>query len=179
MINYTFLAKAIEYYKNLGYREIETPWVVPLETMQITLPEDLKPAPYNKNYLVGSAEQGFLDLRIKEKIIGKFVSTTPCFRINDCKDSLHQEYFMKTELFRNDKVSALELQSVIKDAFDFYSQFLAVKVIQLKDLEFDIVDVKNGIELGSYGMRGCPLTGSWIYGTGLAEPRLSLVMRKQ
>jgi hypothetical protein len=35
----------------------------------------------------------------------------------------------------------------------------------------------NGVELGSYGVRHFENI-DWIYGTGLAEPRLSTVMNK-
>jgi hypothetical protein len=32
----------------------------------------------------------------------------------------------------------------------------------------------NGIEIGSYGIRSCEYL-EWIYATGLAEPRMSIV----
>jgi seryl-tRNA synthetase len=179
VINYSLLAQAIEHYKKRGYQEISVPWIVDLPTLKITIPSEIIPSSTNDGYLVGSAEQGFLDLRIKEKINGKFVSTSPCFRENDTNDWLHQKYFMKTELFVNNEVSQEKLEQVIKDAVDFYSQFIKVQIIQIQESEYDIVDQKNKIELGSYGIRNHPLTGKWIFGTGLAEPRLSLVMRKQ
>lgn len=37
--------------------------------------------------------------------------------------------------------------------------------------------IYRGIELGSYGTRQCPYL-TWIYGTGVAEPRLTRVMKK-
>lgn len=37
--------------------------------------------------------------------------------------------------------------------------------------------VYRGIELGSYGIRECEFL-TWIYGTGVAEPRLTRVMQK-
>ena len=43
-----------------------------------------------------------------------------------------------------------------------------VKTEQGFDLEY------NGIELGSYGIRSCEYL-DWIYATGLAEPRMSMV----
>ena len=42
---------------------------------------------------------------------------------------------------------------------------------------YDIVDLKNGIELGSYGIRQFK-DYKWIFATGLAEPRFSKILSK-
>jgi hypothetical protein len=48
----------------------------------------------------------------------------------------------------------------------------------LKEVSNTQVDIEfAGIELGSYGIRSCDFL-DWVYGTGVAEPRLSSIMGK-
>lgn len=178
MINYSRLGKSSFYYKKNGFLPIEVPWTVPYEIIKITLPQN-KSAHILENgtCLVGSAEQSFLYLVNTKNIKGKFQAITPCFR-DDKEDELHQPYFMKNELFRNDDVSKSSLEEMMQISFLMFSQFLKVKKKKISENEYDIIDHKYGIELGSYGIRSSKYYGTWVYGTGLAEPRLSIVINK-
>jgi hypothetical protein len=68
------------------------------------------------------------------------------------------------------------LEEIIDCANRFLSNYLDVKVVKLEDYLYDIVEAKTGIELGSYGIREHDNL-KWVFGTGLAEPRLSKVLR--
>ena len=60
----------------------------------------------------------------------------------------------------------------------FFEQFFGedeCRIIDTSNLSFDIT--YKDVELGSYGIRKCDFL-TWIYGTGLAEPRLTRVMKK-
>jgi len=205
-IDYKALADAMQYYCNYGYIPIEVPWTVPLDDIMVTCPKesyatkapDLAP----NDYLVGSAEQGFIyidrrGLLDKNK---KYVACTPCFR-NDAVDYWHQKYFMKVELyhpmsdylednFLNEGVLDNTLKHVIQLALNFFikynphsevSKWGANRSNDLKCVNteqgFDI-ELKN-IELGSYGIRkDVAKKLCWIYGTGLAEPRFSKAIER-
>lgn len=183
-IEYHNLFEAMNYYSTHGFEFISTPWVVPENIINITLPKDSKPTHLTNNYkfenLVGSAEQGFLYLVINNGLSGKFQSMTPCFR-DDAEDDWHFKYFFKLELFQNFQVNEERLNDLILVAKSFFERNLEVEVIKTSDnncnLSYDIIDTKHGIELGSYGIREHVNTGLWIYGTGCAEPRLSQVIK--
>lgn len=179
MINYQNIANSIQFYQtNFRYQPIEVSWTASAECMDITLPEDRNAINSDLGLLVGSAEQSLLELVRRDNLLGKYQATTPCFR-NDPIDDLHQKYFLKTELFNNINVTEEELQQMIGAAKTFFNQYLSIKIVQLGDFTYDIVDSYYDIELGSYGIRSHPLVGSWIYGTGCAEPRLSYAIKKQ
>jgi hypothetical protein len=97
-------------------------------------------------------------------------------------DEIHHLYFVKLELIETDP-SEEKLQNMIEVAQKFYDNELPAglntKVIQTDESEqaFDIVDPVFGIELGSYGIRSYREL-SWVYGTGVALPRLNTVINK-
>ena len=74
---------------------------------------------------------------------------------------------------------SLELAYLAKEFFNTYLNDVAVVPTQpidktlVAETGYDVVS--NEIELGSYGLRQHPLIGSWVYATGCAEPRLSIV----
>jgi hypothetical protein len=124
--------------------------------------------------LVGSAEQSFIELLLRGEKITKACAITPCFRMEPKYDEQHHAYFMKLELINSDATSK-NLRNMIGDAVDFFSRYLEVIVISTGPDMFDIVDKKREIELGSYGFR--EVNGQrFIYGTGVALPRLSFTM---
>jgi len=186
MINYGLLAEALEYYQDQGYELIDVPWTVSKQSMNITAGEsiDLEKSKYIDDYLVGSAEQSFLHMiRGGEISEGRFCAVTPCFRSNDPEDELHQKYFMKVELISITKEWwkwVPEMEMMLTSAKDFFSQFVDVEVVKTQDDRSDeSYDIEcHGIELGSYGIRHFENI-NWIYGTGLAEPRLSTVMNRE
>ena len=177
------LSQAQSYYDMAGFKNIEVPWFVDKSIIDITLPPGATPVEIpGRGYLIGSAEQGFLSLIAEGKLpSGKYQSTSPCFR-NDSVDELHRTAFMKLELIDTrvleNITTDVQLKSVIQLAELFFESCVGVEILQTED-GFDIVDSKNKIELGSYGIRSHPLVGTWIYGTGVAEPRLSAVLKMQ
>lgn len=206
MINYKILDESIRHYENRGFQRIESPWTITKSISEITKPKDCEEftiAEKNK-VLVASGEQSFLYLYNKGFLPkGKFQTITPCFR-NDTFDSLHTKYFIKNELIITDEVCNIQLVFIVNAARDFFRKYCCrpkkddgyvsslgekddvyiidsngccLEEIEIKDSykyhSYDLV--YRGIELGSYGIHKCDYL-EWIYGTGVAEPRLSRVM---
>jgi hypothetical protein len=173
MIDFQKLASAISFYKQKGYEYIEVPWTVSEDTMMITAPSHAGIIMSDLGCLVGSAEQSFLQM-IKDKKLppGKYVTCTPCFR-SDENDFFHRQYFIKVELIRTDIVSVESLKEMMDMCLEFYNVYVKSH-LEPTDIGYDIVSEQR-IELGSYGIREHADTGSWVYGTGCAEPRLSIV----
>ena len=174
-IDYNKLSDALSFYTNCGYDYVETPWLVSQEAINETIPVDRTGLSTEYGSLVGSAEQGFIELLINGRKIKKSCSISPCFRDEPVYDSLHQVYFMKLELFEP-TATVDRLESMLKDAQDFYSGYLEVSLLEISEELIDIIDSKTGIELGSYGFRHLSNGTSFIYGTGLALPRLDVVL---
>lgn len=177
-MNYALITEAMSHYASLGYTYVEVPWLVDREAIDITLPAGAKPVECLNRFLVGSAEQSFIYL-IRQGLLapGRYQAISPCFR-DDPEDELHQKYFMKLELIHVGGHILKDYRQVIDDARSFYERHVDVTEKQT-DEGWDIVDRKNLIELGSYGRRSHSSTGPWIYGTGVAEPRLSIVKEMQ
>ena len=188
-INYELLGEASEYYSKLGYQYLEVPWYASKEAISVTTPAhkeiwvaSLGDTHYN---LVGSAEQSLLDMLIQDKLPpGNYHTITPCWR-DDPPDKLHQQYFMKLELMtvigNEDEPTSdkHKLCLMVNHAIDFFSKYLEVLTVEFNDGSIDLVsDVAEYElpELGSYGIREYQ-NHKWVYGTGVAEPRLSTVVK--
>ncbi len=169
-MDYRKLSAALEYYETHGYPYLEVPWVVSSEALSVTLPPDRVATRVQYGDLVGSAEQSFIELMLRGRAVTKACAITPCFRLEDTYDELHHGYFMKLELINTDATEE-NLQTIITDAYDFFAQYLDVKVIATGQNMYDIIDKRRNIELGSYGIRSCRAS-TFIYGTGVALPRL-------
>lgn len=174
-IDYSVLSAAITHYGNYGYTQVEVPWIADSDTLYATIPTDLNHDPVmwvpNMNGgLVGSAEQGFVQLRhsLPRKPL---MSVSPCFRRGDNKSPLHREMFMKLEL--HDNSEERDVSAMIEAALGFFRKFVHPVVAKTPE-GFDITD-ENGVELGSYGERSHD-GYSWVYGTGVALPRLSSII---
>lgn len=194
-MNYKNLVKAQDFYANQGYEFVEVPWVVPNEISKITLPPYAKRDAINCGDLVGSGEQSFLHMIHTGALKpGKYQCITPCFRDETVLSDLHRRYFMKLELIDCSQPDAKAEDlwgkhgcvhanlKICRDAWNFFSLFGEGKIdveTGNSQLSGDICGWsekhRNWIELGSYGVRNHPLVGTWIYGTGCAEPRLSQV----
>lgn len=178
MIDYSLIAHALKYYEFLGYRRIETPWLVSKEINNITAPKDVEQYYVYKGgkekTLVASGEQSFLYLINKGFLPkeGRFVTCTPCFR-NEDFDLTHSKYFLKVELIVVGESVESYLNTVKLDCRRFFDNYVKCEEIQT-DIGYDLI--ANGIEVGSYGIRSVPGLATWVYGTGLAEPRFSRVM---
>lgn len=174
VVDWRILADAMEFYRSAGYRIVELPWFQPDEVLMITCPTPERiVAASGIGGLVGSAEQAFVGLDMKGTLgKGRFVACTPCFRNEPTIDRLHRVGFMKVELYRNDFVH----DDAVAEMIDLASRFMAgavgrVPIRRTTDEGFDLEI--GGIEVGSYGRRAIPGL-SWVYGTGAAEPRLSI-----
>ena len=103
-------------------------------------------------------------------------------------DDIHQRYFLKTELIVFDTYENIQLsfKEVLFLCKGFFEKYLPVSIINTTnetnqcslniDESFDIVDTKNSIELGSYGIRSATINDKkvwWMYATGVAVPRLT------
>lgn len=173
MINYKLIDDSINYYDTKGFRRVESPWTVTEAVSNITKPPDKKQEfslPYKNKVLVASGEQSFLYLYLKGFLPkGRFQTVTPCFR-DDLFDFLHSKYFIKNELIDTGDTSDENLLNVVNTSLGFFRLYLPESKIVPTSDGFDIE--WEGIELGSYGVRTCDFL-KWVYGTGVAEPRLS------
>jgi|SRR5271166_864410 len=201
---YKNLFDALDYYGRCGYKYVDVPWAVSREAILLTRPAHIKSEPMNyvvdysqagkwldrrpgtKLFPVASAEQSFLQMKMDDPTFsGKLMAITPCFRNEPVIDELHQPYFMKVELINWDKTGREDMDKMIADARLLFEDNLYVDVIHNTDpdplgvVAYDIVTAKTGIELGSYGIRKHPKVGTWLYGTGLAEPRFSIALDKE
>lgn len=174
-INWRRLMSAITYYTACGYKFIDLDWCVDPETSAITKPFYKKDFFVYDKALVASGEQSFLQMIIDEKLApGKYCGITPCFR-DEIPDELHSNYFMKVELIDTLHPNKGGLDSMISCAKLFFKDFIKIKTIEIGDELYDI-ESYSGIELGSYGTRQYKNI-KWVFGTGLAEPRLSIALK--
>lgn len=175
MINYKIIAESNDYYEEMGFKRIESPWTVSQYVDNITKPKDkisfqLK---HNNKCLVASGEQSFLYLYLKDFLPkGQFQTTTPCFRFESF-DYSHTKYFIKNELIKTDLVNNDELDRIVNICFNFFKQYIPDLNVIKTNIGYDIEH--NGNELGSYGIRENEYL-KWIYATGCAEPRLSKII---
>lgn len=188
MINYGLIQSAINYYENLGFQRIESPWTVTKAVSDITRPENAREFQLvhdDNKVLVASGEQSFLYLYLKGFLPkGRFQTVTPCFR-HDSFDSLHTKYFIKNELIITDKVNEENLDKMVEYAYEFFRKLIPSNKLYIDKKQDGSRDIcyrpeyttASMIELGSYGIRSCDFL-DWIYGTGCAEPRLSSTFKK-
>jgi hypothetical protein len=193
-LQYAHLLTAMRFYEKKGFQPLEVPWAVSKEAMNITRPAWAGPLTlaYQAGGVeycpVASAEQSFLQMQMDaiargERMRGEYVAITPCFRNEPLIDDLHQPYFMKVELIswaRTDEAALHMMVNMAQDCFHPYSDTSAILATDPDPIgvgmAIDIVGLRSRIELGSYGLREHPLVGRWLYGTGMAEPRLSRVI---
>jgi hypothetical protein len=187
MINYDIIGQSVSHYSGLGYERIEAPWWVSTNVLNMTTPEWIEKTYYleaNKKCLVASGEQSYLYMMVKDRLpVGrKYQTVTPCFR-DESIDFLHKKCFIKNELIVNcsgltiDKAEDM-YHRMREDAFLFFKRYLDAREEETYEdalMSTDIVS-PQGVELGSYGIR--EHSGyTWVYGTGVAEPRLSRVLQ--
>jgi hypothetical protein len=171
MIDWQRLSQAMQYWQKIGYRPIEVPWIVP---------ECIAALTHNGAFtetatgvLVGSAEQSFLSLQMKEELLpGRYVACSPCFR-DDPIDDLHVQQFMKVEIYNTIDVSGPSLEWLLSHAETLFASW-APNATFGREITPEGIDITmNGVEIGSYGYReACGIR--WLYGTGVAEPRFGM-----
>lgn len=174
-IDYKLLSEALTYYQERAYSYVEVPWLVSREANLATLPEGKDLGQLSDGRcLIGSAEQGFIQNldQLQEGV--RYISVSPCFRIGDNRDGFHHETFIKAELaaVTSDKDAAQSImRRFIEDAKELFTNLTGRSVREF-NVGPDQIDLENGVELGSYGIR--EIAGKYlVYGTGLALPRLT------
>ncbi|MBV9125626.1 MAG: hypothetical protein JO112_19935 [Planctomycetes bacterium] len=191
-MNYTNIAKAVEFYTERGYVYLDdAPWNVRYDAYTATKPEGAKDVFYSTKdgptlHPVASGEQSFIQMMLDGQSIKRAICVTPCHRAEPRIDTLHRPYFMKAELINADNVDDGHLIHMVHEACSFFEQFFPVRVIRTSPagevpMSFDIVEKGTRFELGSYGIREVKIGGrrlDWIYGTACAEPRLSTAIAK-
>jgi seryl-tRNA synthetase len=184
-VDWSKIAHSLESYTKKGYKQIETPWIVPRCITEITCIDETAVVSADdgqegERTLVGSAEQGFLELRFHNELPdGWYVSAGPCFRIGTPPSWRHQYQFFKVELicfFKEEDTKDRVLDTLICNAIDFMETYKAKLDIREtpEGLDLEI----NGIEVGSYGTRYHEKIGWWGYGTGIAEPRFTQALTR-
>lgn len=178
-INYELLAKANAFYKSRGYTQIEVPWIVREGASMMTAPTKRNIFVIDdEEHLVGSAEQGFLQMiRSEEHVLveQKLQAISPCFR-REIVDMTHSQWFMKLELFYRIEYSdpTVIMRTFINDAADLF-YLLGIQVEEVLQDDGVSIDLMHGkLELGSYGFREKDDI-FWVFGTGIALPRAQLV----
>lgn len=165
--------RAIEFYEKHGFKNIEVPWFVGLEANNITMPSTSRPFKTPLGYLVGSAEQSFFQMMLDGNLSpGKYQALTPCFRDEKVISDTTLTAFMKLELIDTSANLSADVENLTRWAECFMLSEGIKCHIWKTNSGYDLM--ANGIELGSYGMRNS--NGfTWAYGTGLAEPRFTIV----
>ena len=187
LIDYDVLHKALKYFSKHGFTQIEVPWRVSKEAINVTFNSN-ESFKSDDKFLVGSAEQGFLELQLQGKLTssGQYMSVSPCFR-NETADYYHQQEFIKLELiyFSNFEISKDDVQFV---AFRQFVVSFITKKLNIKSSDIIIMQTNdksslhsediliNGLEYGSYGVRMFK-DFYYIYGTGIALPRFSKIYK--
>lgn len=187
-VNWCHIADAVEFYERHGFVYVETPWRVHDDVVTATKPPEAVPFrcrfddATRPDVLVGSAEQGLLSIATQLRPNGLYVSVSPCFRDNEV-DELHFSDFVKVELM------VWEPKILMLSVYKLLNQ--AEALAQANDLDVECIEtdgngsfdlMAGGIEIGSYGWRRATIDGierTWVYGTGLAEPRFSQALARQ
>lgn len=178
------LVRFQELYRDNGYKIVGVPWKVTHEAAAATVDDEARlrnsPLPLTRSWDIGSGEQGFVQRMLDGTLSpGRYQTLTPCFRVEQAYDELHLPHFLKIELI------------IVGEDEDPRTAWwpmasLALRLIQQHGhLDCGLVSTPegadlmcSGVELGSYGFR--KFQGHrWAYGTGLAEPRFSLVKGKK
>lgn len=191
-MNYENIARAVNFYGERGYvYEPDVPWIVGHDAYYATKPPgshdvviDTDPTGRSAGlggHPVASGEQSFIQMMLDGQPPKRAIAVTPCHRAEPRIDTLHRPYFMKAELINAQDVDEGHLVHMVHDACSFFEQFFPVRVIQITDGSYDIVEKGTRYELGSYGIRTLVTDKQyyrWIYGTGCAEPRLSTAIAR-
>lgn len=158
----------MKYYQLCGYDFIPVPVFCGSDILNITKPNN---APIcTKSGFVASGEQSFLHLILHNDLkYGNYQCITPCVRMHDEEDYIHQKVFIKLELISiNPKDPQYELMKMLFYCYAIFSCYTKNLNITKTESGFDINI--NNIEIGSYGVRKYKDI-TWVYGTGIALPR--------
>lgn len=130
--------------------------------------------------VVASAEQSFLQLEKDGQLEpGNWMALTPCYRDEPVMDETHLPVFLKLELMKltddTNFYTRSEALWVATKMQKFFMEFYAMPTTILETEDgWDVM--YEDLELGSFGVRRTMRGKSYIYGTGLAEPRASIAL---
>jgi len=179
-INYANISRAQAFYRALNYWNIDTPWMVSEPAIRATLPPGTTPFEVGTGqFLVGSGEQGFIQMMIDGTLVpGTYQTTTPCFRDEPVITELNRQTFLKVELISYMPVDLeAAYERMFNSALACFFEISDIETFEALKTEDGYDIMYDGIELGSYGVRKMD-HHVWIYGTGIAEPRLSISTRR-
>lgn len=173
-INWCLLGEALTFYIERGFTHIDVPWIVSREVSAITCPPGRGDVEFGDGALLASGEQGFLQLRFEGSLQpGRYVTLTPCFRDEERLCDETRPYFAKVELI--DTLCGDDVVGISDCALEFIVRHCPARFVET----VEGVDIfANDVELGSFGTRFHPRVGAWAYGTGAAEPRLSIALNR-
>lgn len=178
-INWSFLTRSLDHFRYNGFAPLEVPWLVSEKACRMTCPSFVRLQESQPGlFLVGSAEQSFLELELQSKLPkGRYVALSPCFRDEPVLDLLHQRHFMKVELYISKGINDNTVDNLVEECMRNFSMLIRghdadLQVVRTQD-GYDIE--LNGIEVGSYGLRSVDSL-VWVYGTAMAEPRFSIAL---
>lgn len=183
----TSLALVVEAHSwwRLWFHDKMVPALVDPDVMSHTCPAGVTDSRLNgrgTDTVVASAEQSFLQLdKDGELKAGNWMALTPCYREEPVLDDVHLPVFLKLELIQiSDDVNFYtrsEAMYLAHKMQKFFKEFYAMptKVIETED-GWDVM--YEDLELGSFGVRRTMTGRSYIYGTGLAEPRASIALSR-
>ncbi|MGL5281250.1 MAG: hypothetical protein ACRC8W_05740 [Plesiomonas shigelloides] len=183
-MNVELIAAAHSYW-SMWYQGKKVPALVDPDVMAHTCPpgvHDRRLYGKGTDTVVASAEQSFLQLEKDGELqSGWWMALTPCYRDEPILDDTHLPVFLKLELIR-----------IAKDGEElhrFDAEWVAYRfktwLWEYFSLPTDVVETAEGydvmyedLELGSYGIRKTMTGKSYVYGTGLAEPRTSIALER-
>lgn len=175
-IDWMALGQAQAHYQLCGYEWIDVPWLVPSEAVAVTRPEKARDFQTFAGCLVASGEQSLLAIRDQLELGKRYACVTPCFR-DERHDDLHKLCFVKLELMHvlpqwdDPEVHVLCMLQHAIDFHAWYAHGCELRYVQT-EIGYDIEI--NRVEVGSYGYREHE-GFRWVYGTGVAMPRLRQV----
>lgn len=168
----------------LGYLLIDVPYYVSKEVSELTKPDWSDDLHHSENLVyVGSGEQSFLEMiKTKQLSHGRYMCLTPCFRNEPELDILHLKMFLKLELIDyldtdDEDYARKTLDNMMFDMLNFYQHYLPKYHIEKSEVIKDQFDILlDGVEIGSYGIRKTLGGELYVYGTGVALPRLNVAI---
>lgn len=179
LIDYGLLSKACNFYRTMGFHQVEVDWTISEYFSDIPRPEGADNIAFilqDNSRLLCSAEQGLIRATMLGKLnqnVGGYFSVSPCFR-REKIDYSHSQTFMKLELFA---IGKDRINWMTWCAKQFFEQNEVVTEILKTDIGQDLMydgRASGKLELGSYGTRTLPDNQLITYGTGLALPRFTL-----
>lgn len=182
-ISLSLISDAHRWWQMQGFKDKMVPALVDPDVMHHTCPpgaSDWRLYGHGEDTVVASAEQSFLQLDKDGKLEpGNWMALTPCYRDEPVYDEVHLPVFLKLELMclnHGDMFfTRTEAMHFAHKMRKFFREFYSMPT-SLVETEYGWDVMYEDLELGSYGVRRTMTGKSYIYGTGLAEPRSSIAL---